>query len=100
MPRCSCGVILPDDKKGKCGRCGGPACKPDFFANKPGWKIWIACFADGSAHEKYKVQMKDMEQNQIMINQGRLFQRFTTQQLETWKKFKDGIKEGNIIDEK
>ena len=85
----NCGIILQYDVMGKCGGCGGITCKPDFFGTKKGWKTWIPFFADGSIHEKLSVQEKDEQQNQAMMNTGRLFQRFTTSQLETWKKFKE-----------
>ena len=88
-----CGAILPSDSKGKCLNCGGSLCKPDFFCVNVGtlFNHWIPCFADGSIHEKLSVQLKDMEQNQAMMNQGRHYIRFTTKQLETWKKHKDQV---------
>jgi len=83
----NCGKIRERDNKGRCEICDGLVCKPDFFAKKREWKEWAACFADGSIHDTFEQQKIDAKQNQAMMNNGRIYIRFTTLQLETWEKW-------------
>jgi len=86
-----CGAIFDADLKGKCPKCRKGKPRQLDFIILDSFR-YIPVFVDGSVHDKPKVERRDHELEQIMINQGRIFFRITNEQLKEWQKFRKAQK--------